>query len=571
MSDVIYTSQISNIHNDLATDDSTLINDALSTLSGTGGGIVYWDGRHAFMHALKIPSNIKIVAVDQTIRLKYFGANASGTDDHCIKNANPRKGLPSQTGTYTNKITLGGSFSASLPIKLLNQLNSGSGDLTITLKTNQGKLMPTTPFKLTLIRTADHLTEVVNVTNVTGDVLTITRPNTRRVFAANSKATITIIDENLWIENLTVDCNGTSIATTGDDETGIYYFGLMFLGVDTATIKNVTLLNCNGWAMVVGNTKGVVVIDTPVIKSRASVAAEREDWYQTYSGSDGLHCRGPWETIIIRNGTLNSSDNNLALDWGGWEAAGMLTAVEGTAGDGGVVIVEDTNMMNPGDFNILSLYGGDLSDGGVIILRRCILNNTGKSTDPSGSFIVNQNVATGEGGACRVQLLQFEDCILRWNYTVLPDEEALSFRSALIDTLVLDGVRAEKWDGEEKNLIGLETGGVIGNLVTKDLDWSSSGGEILGVVTGTITKATLLPMEVTNTLSEMPDAVWELASKIDGKTPQEALQIIAAIVAGKISGAGTGEETFKGMDGVTTRAIVTCDVAGNRSAVQHNP
>ena len=56
---------------------------------------------------------------------------------------------------------------------------------------------------------------------------------------------------------------------------------------------------------------------------------------------------------------------------------------------------------------------------------------------------------------------------------------------------------------------------------------------------------------------------------IDGKTIIAALEIIAAAVAGKISGAGTGTEAFKGLDGSTTRAVVTVDSSGNRSAVSY--
>lgn len=56
---------------------------------------------------------------------------------------------------------------------------------------------------------------------------------------------------------------------------------------------------------------------------------------------------------------------------------------------------------------------------------------------------------------------------------------------------------------------------------------------------------------------------------VDGKTIPAAMQIIAAVVAGKISGAGTGTEVFLGIDGVTTRATVTVDGSGNRSGVTY--
>ena len=69
------------------------------------------------------------------------------------------------------------------------------------------------------------------------------------------------------------------------------------------------------------------------------------------------------------------------------------------------------------------------------------------------------------------------------------------------------------------------------------------------------------------------DAVSELVGKgidIDGKTLQEAIRYVAAICAGKISGAGTGTEEFVGLDGVTRRVTVTVDNLGNRTAVSYD-
>jgi len=53
----------------------------------------------------------------------------------------------------------------------------------------------------------------------------------------------------------------------------------------------------------------------------------------------------------------------------------------------------------------------------------------------------------------------------------------------------------------------------------------------------------------------------------DGMTAEEVLRIIAAVLAGKVSGAGTGTETFVGLDGVTDRVISTVDNDGNRTTV----
>lgn len=62
-------------------------------------------------------------------------------------------------------------------------------------------------------------------------------------------------------------------------------------------------------------------------------------------------------------------------------------------------------------------------------------------------------------------------------------------------------------------------------------------------------------------------ALLDLASAIDGKTLRQAIRYIASLCVGKVSGAGTGTEVFKGLDGSTTRATVTVDNDGNRSAV----
>ena len=50
-------------------------------------------------------------------------------------------------------------------------------------------------------------------------------------------------------------------------------------------------------------------------------------------------------------------------------------------------------------------------------------------------------------------------------------------------------------------------------------------------------------------------------------TADEVLKIMASALAGKVSGAGSGIETFKGLDGATNRIVSTVDVNGNRTAV----
>ena len=56
-----------------------------------------------------------------------------------------------------------------------------------------------------------------------------------------------------------------------------------------------------------------------------------------------------------------------------------------------------------------------------------------------------------------------------------------------------------------------------------------------------------------------------------GFSLRHALRLIAAILAGKVSGAGSGTEVFKGLDGTTVRCTVTVDPVGNRTSIIYAP
>jgi hypothetical protein len=70
-------------------------------------------------------------------------------------------------------------------------------------------------------------------------------------------------------------------------------------------------------------------------------------------------------------------------------------------------------------------------------------------------------------------------------------------------------------------------------------------------------------------------ALLDLANGVEsGLTPRNALKLALAVLAGKVTGGGTGTELFKSADvsggavqGTTTRATVTVDSSGNRSAL----
>jgi hypothetical protein len=68
------------------------------------------------------------------------------------------------------------------------------------------------------------------------------------------------------------------------------------------------------------------------------------------------------------------------------------------------------------------------------------------------------------------------------------------------------------------------------------------------------------------------DALLDRTDGIEtGKTLRQTMRIMAAVLAGKVNGASTGTETFKGVDGSTVRVEVTTDPAGNRTNVSYTP
>lgn len=70
----------------------------------------------------------------------------------------------------------------------------------------------------------------------------------------------------------------------------------------------------------------------------------------------------------------------------------------------------------------------------------------------------------------------------------------------------------------------------------------------------------------------LAQAAWERPNGIEtGVTPKQVLQRIGAVVAGKVSGAGSGVECFTGLDGATPRVAVTTSPAGNRLSVTYDP
>ena len=57
---------------------------------------------------------------------------------------------------------------------------------------------------------------------------------------------------------------------------------------------------------------------------------------------------------------------------------------------------------------------------------------------------------------------------------------------------------------------------------------------------------------------------------IDGFTLEQIVQIMVAVLAGKVTGGATGTITFKDLADAVNRVVMTVDASGNRSTVQTN-
>ncbi len=100
-----------------------------------------------------------------------------------------------------------------------------------------------------------------------------------------------------------------------------------------------------------------------------------------------------------------------------------------------------------------------------------------------------------------------------------------------------------------------------GDSITVTLQSNNSNDTDVDV---TVTPRQVLDVDnVADTLLDQDDGIET------DMTVREAMRVMAAVVAGKVSGAGSGSESFTGIDGSTARVQVTTDAAGNRTNVSY--
>lgn len=110
----------------------------------------------------------------------------------------------------------------------------------------------------------------------------------------------------------------------------------------------------------------------------------------------------------------------------------------------------------------------------------------------------------------------------------------------------------------------------VGGLV---IDSSVTGGTIVVRGIGSIVNNSTATVQSSELLggaqfSALPDALLDLPDGIETNlTVRQALRLFAAILGGKVSGAGTGTESFRDTNDTKTRVISTVDSNGNRTDV----
>ncbi len=108
----------------------------------------------------------------------------------------------------------------------------------------------------------------------------------------------------------------------------------------------------------------------------------------------------------------------------------------------------------------------------------------------------------------------------------------------------------------------------IGHMVATPIDTALTADAIASAVWSALAAANNATGTMGEKLNDAGSASNPWTEVIEsGLSAAELLRIIAAALAGQVSGAGTGTETFKGLDGSTERIVSTVDDDGNRSTV----
>lgn len=124
--------------------------------------------------------------------------------------------------------------------------------------------------------------------------------------------------------------------------------------------------------------------------------------------------------------------------------------------------------------------------------------------------------------------------------------------------------------GPEHMEIGLSSGTIRLDLTTVTngtITISGTGCLVDDATDNPIFSGTYGSLEVKNKLTNVEN-IWNAGLEV-GFSAADMMRLMSAVLLGEVTGAGTGLETFKSIDGVTDRVISTVDTLGNRESVTY--
>lgn len=208
-----------------------------------------------------------------------------------------------------------------------------------------------------------------------------------------------------------------------------------------------------------------------------------------------------------------------------------------------------------------TLTGSGTISGTALAVKLALADLTGSGGISSavGSLIV-QALAdlTGSGG--------------------ITDANLQAFLQALADLTGSGGISSADLTGLGELIAAISGSGTAASSTLTAI------GELVAAltVTGTGLSTANVGESVWSVLASANNAVGSMGEKLNdagsasnpwaeviesGYTAAEILRILAAVMAGKVSGGGTGTETFVGLNGTTDRVISENDADGNRTSV----
>lgn len=209
--------------------------------------------------------------------------------------------------------------------------------------------------------------------------------------------------------------------------------------------------------------------------------------------------------------------------------------------------------------------GGITGDIGAIISLIASITGSGGITNAQAQALASLVASiSGSGGisAAAAQGLASLVAALTGSGGLTADNTALASMAATLrgyGDLTPEGIRDSVWNALAASY---NTSGTMGQKLNSaasgGVDYSALAAAVWANATRTLTSGAA-PTE-----AQIAAAVMQYVVEA-GWTTEEMLRVFAAVLAGKISGAGTGTEVFRGVNDDKNRVTATVDSSGNRT------